>query len=175
MIKVSNLLYILGNFLTRVSGIFAQSLLFVMTALITVDVVLRATSGTSTLISNELSGYLLLGIVFLGLAHTERAGRHIEINLITRMLPIRTRQYLEVVALLIAVAFVFWLCRVTIDPVVKTYITQARRPTHLGTPLWIPYLIIPVGFGLFGIELLYRITAKVKALFQNQGEVKASK
>lgn len=153
-----------SKYLYRVSAVSGQVLIFGMTLLITVDVLSRATIGKSTLVSTEISGYALVAIVFLGLAYTLRMERHIRIELLTRRLSLRRQQQLEIAVLILSMVFITWFAWATVGPVVLNYIQHHISITYLHTPMWIPYLFVPVGAGMLAIGLLIEIIGKLKKL-----------
>lgn len=153
----------LGKYLSRISAVAGQVLLFTMTLLITVDVLGR-TIGRSTQIADEVSAYMLVALVLLGLAHTQRAGRHVEIELVTRRLPPRRQQQLEIVVLTVSTVFVGWFTWCTWGPVVLNYTRQVTSITFLHTPMWIPWLFIPVGAAMLTIQLLIEVVGKLRTI-----------
>ena len=138
-----------------------QVLLFVMTVLIALDVFARALIGRSTMVSQELSGYLLVAITFLGLAYTLKEGRHIKVEILTRKLSPRWQRRLEAAVSLMCIAFMSWLTWMTWSSVAGTYATGQRSITPLQMPMWVVYFFVPFGSGMltlaFGVELLRKV------------------
>ena len=163
---------IFSKYLYRVSAVSGQVLLLGMTLLITVDVLGRATLGKSTLVSTEISGYALVAIVFLGLAYTLRMERHVRIELLTRNLSPRKQQQLEIAVLILSMVFIAWLAWATCGPVVLNYIQRHTSITYLHTPMWIPYLFVPVGTGMLAIALLIEVIGKLRNLKKLPDKIK---
>ena len=145
---------------SSITGIIGAIFIFLMTLLITVDVIGRA-MGHPTYIATEVSGYMLVGIVYLGLAYTQRKGKHIKIIMLVERFPQKIQHALGIVALIIALAFIIWVTWLTLGPVIQNYSLGATSITQISTPLWIPYGFITLGFAVLGIEL---ITELVKAI-----------
>jgi TRAP-type C4-dicarboxylate transport system permease small subunit len=142
------------------SLVSGQVLLFVMTGLIALDVFTRALVGRSTMISQEMSGYLLVAIAFLGLAHTLREGRHITVEILTsRLSPHRQRQ-LEIVVSLVCIVFMAWLTWTTWSPVADTYATGQRSVTPLQMPMWTVYFFVPLGSGMLTLAFVIELIRK---------------
>ena len=135
------------------SGCAAWLILF-MTLLITVDVLGRSFFGLPVYFSTEVSGYILVALTFLGLAYTQRKGKHIRIQLLTRHLPAGAQRYLELTILIIGIIVVGWLTWATKDPVIQNYVFQRTSITNLETPMWIPWLLVPVGFFMLTIQFI---------------------
>lgn len=163
---------IFSKYLYRVSAVSGQVLLLGMTLLITVDVLGRATLGKSTLVSTEISGYALVAIVFLGLAYTLRMERHVRIELLTRRLSPRKQQQLEIAVLILSMVFIAWLAWATWGPVALNYIQKHTSITYLHTPMWIPYLFVPIGTGMLAIALLIEVIGKLRNLKKLPDKIK---
>ena len=127
---------------------------FAMFGLITVDVLLRATTGKSTLIASEVSGYMLVALAILSLAHVQHSEGHVGIDLLTRLLPTQPREWLKLAVLSVSVVYVVWFINVTWSPVAYNYVRGVKSITILATPMWIPYLFVPVGGAMLLVELV---------------------
>jgi TRAP-type C4-dicarboxylate transport system permease small subunit len=153
----------IGKYSSFISGISAGVLIFCTALLVIIDVIGRAV-GASLLFAEEISRYLLIATVYLGLAHTQRKGRHIEINLFTRKLSHIAQEIVALVALAIAMILVSWLAWVTVEPVIENYVLQVKSIGVIHTPMWIPYLIVPIGSAMFALELLLEVIKKIYSL-----------
>ncbi len=157
---------LLVRLLYRVSKTSGEVLILIMTLLITIDVIGRTLFGKSTLVADELSGYMLVAIVSLGLAHTLKAEKHITVEIITSRLPEVKRKKLEVVVYLLSAAFMTWLTWATWYPVVKNLNTQSITSLHM--PMWIPYLLVPVGSAMLAVAFVLEAARKRKELQTKQ-------
>ncbi len=162
--KLTYYLDTFSKYLFQISAVLGQALIFGMTLLITIDVLGRATIGKTTLVATEISGYALVAIVFLGLAYTLRMERHVRIELVTRKLPLRRQQQLEIAVLILSMVFIGWFTWATWGPVKVNYIQNHVSITYLHAPMWIPYLFVPVGAGLLALGFLIEIIAKITNL-----------
>ena len=130
--------------------------LFFMVSVITVDITGRF-FGHSILIADEMSRYSFLVITYLGLATTERVGKHIDIDLLTSKFSGRMRYWLATMVTVISFALLAWLTLVTAKYVWVLYTGASVSRTLLQVPLWIPYLGVPVGLGLMSLELALQL------------------
>lgn len=143
------------------SLVSAQILLLIMTGLVALDVFTRALLGRSTMISQEMAGYLLVAITFLGLSHTLREGRHIAVELLTSKLsPHRQRQF-EILVFLACIVFMAWLTWTTWSPFSDTFATGQRSVTPLQTPMWTIYFFVPFGSGMLTLAFVIELIRKV--------------
>ena len=154
--KLIHGLDVLSRYVGVISRWSGEIFLFAMVLLITVDVIGRAT-GNATMVADEMSRYMLVGIIFLGLAHTQRAGRHIEVNLVTKLFSQKRQEQLALVALIIGTTFVWWFFIATIQNVVRSYVGHVTSLSYIDVPMWIPHLLVPLGVGMFAIVMLIEL------------------
>lgn len=124
-----------------------------MTALITVDVLSRFVFGIPTYIATEVSGYLMAGMVYLGLAWTSRMGQQIEVTIAIDPLSKKKKGWIKFATLTVSVAFVVWLCILTTQPVIQNIQFHTTSITQLKMPIWIPTICVPIGLGMLAIQL----------------------
>jgi len=142
----------LSRYIGTISRSSGEILLFAMVLLITVDIIGRSTVG-ATRVADELSRYMLVGIVFVGLAHTQCAARHIEVNLVTRLFSEKRQEQLALVSSIIGTAFVWWLFIATIPNPVRSFVGHVTSLSYIDVPMWIPHLLVPLGAGILAIEM----------------------
>jgi TRAP-type C4-dicarboxylate transport system permease small subunit len=139
----------------------ASLLVFVMMALICVDVLLRNVAivpGVRGLAwSNEVSEAMLYVITMLSAPWLLHKGQHIRVDIVLRMLPPKTAWYCEWIA--DALAFV---CSVIItmyayDAALASYSSEALTIKTLVTPEYWLLIPLPVTFLLLSIEILFRM------------------
>lgn len=147
------------DFVSREGG---KVVTLAMVSLICIDVIMRASIGRSTLIAGEVSGYMLVALVMLSLAHAERMQRHVDIDLLTRRFPQRFREWLKLVMLVGSIAYLLWFISATVSPVIHNYVQGVRSVTGLATPMWIPYLFVPLGAGMLLVELVAETVSQVR-------------
>lgn len=139
--------------LSKTGYILGALMLAFMTALITVDVLGRYLFGMPTYIATEVSGYLMAAMVFLGLGWTSRMGQQIEVTIAIDPLKKKTRDWIKFATLTASVVFIAWFCVLTITPVVQNIQFNTKSITTLRMPMWIPTVMVPVGFGFLAIQL----------------------
>lgn len=125
-----------------------------ITLLVCLEVFLRATGLGTTLISTEMSGYLLVANVFLGLAWTFRDGGFIRVELVHSALPPRLSAVADILVLTVGTVVVsfysYYLCLF----VLHSFNTGVSSIYISRTPLWIPQLAMPIGACLLTAALL---------------------
>ena len=93
------------EFLSEAGGYVAGAVCVFLTALIAVAVISRRVFNAPLLITEEISGYMMLAIVFLGLAYTMKAEGHIRVDILLSSVPPGSRAVLETIATLLALGF----------------------------------------------------------------------
>ena len=152
--RVSRYINGLSSFWGYVSIVFAV----IMMLLIVLDVILRFAFNAPLIFVEEISGYLLVGIVFLGAAYTLQVDGHIHIDIVVRLLSKRAQLIFGAV---ISVLGLLYLCAVTwhsFGMIMSSYQVGAASWTILVTPLWMPQLLIPIGLMVFCIQAILEVT-----------------
>lgn len=147
-----------------VSGTIGGFIIFAMTMLITIDVLGRYLFSKPTMVATEISGYMLVGITFLGLAFTQRQGRNVEIIMLTQKLSKKLQKQIRTVNLVVSVAVALWLTWATTTPVIENYTFHRISITELRTPMWIPWLMVPAGAFMLTIELVVELYKEIVSL-----------
>jgi TRAP-type C4-dicarboxylate transport system permease small subunit len=140
-----------------VSGRIAAYTIMLMSLLILYDVIMRYGFNKATYYATEMSGYMVVAVVFLGCALTFREERHVSVGIIRMRLPPRLQLWLELITLvlsLVVFAVVTWQGS---SMVLKSIIRKSASSSILGTPLFIPQIVIPVGAALLTLEIGLRI------------------
>jgi TRAP-type transport system small permease protein len=140
-----------------VAGAVSGAAIVAMTALVTVEVLARDLFNRSTLIADEMSGYLLVLLTFVGLAPTLRGGGFIRIDTYRARLQGTARRALELAIHLLALGYAVlldWhLWRLALEAWrLGTTSIQVSR-----TPLWIPQTCMALGGLLLVFDLLARL------------------
>ena len=143
------------------AGYAAGITVFGLTLLIAAGVFSRRVLGSPLLSVDEVSGYLLLAIVFLGLAHTMKAGGHIRADIVLDHVPPGVRGGLEVLATLLALLFALTLLVGNWALVAEYYGRGTLSFKYLQIPLWIPGSLLVVGVVLLVLQLLAQLLRQV--------------
>ena len=154
------------NFLLRLNalgGYAAGALLWALMFIVTADVAVR-NLGSSLLWVNEVSGYLLVAIVFLGAGYTYDRDGHFAITLMVAKLPRAPRLALELAMVLLSLTFCLMLAWGGIELVRFAQSLALTAPTLLQTPLYLPYAAIVIGAASLSISLVLRAVSLASAL-----------
>lgn len=153
------------RFVDRLSGwLGALSALAVsaILVLVCVEIVMRNLLGRSTMISDELAGYLNAAAVFLGLGYTLREGAFIRVDsLYAKMrgqVLLAARWAFTLVTLLSVVVLLYYLAK----HVLYLYQNNIRSDSLSQTPLYIPESVVVVGLAVLLLQLLTYVVKRVR-------------
>ena len=140
--------------LSDAAGAVAAATTLALTLMVAAGVVARRILAAPFLFVEELSGYAVLLIVFLGLAHTMKAGAHVRVEVLVERVRGRAAVVLNVVTLLLAMAWSVILFAGTLYQTREYYTQDVLSFAYLQTPLWIPASVMVVGATLLLLECL---------------------
>jgi TRAP-type C4-dicarboxylate transport system permease small subunit len=150
--------------LERVSeagGYVAGAVSVLLTVLVAASVIARRLLNAPLLITEEMSGYMVVAIVFLGLAYTMKAEGHIRADILLSHVPVRVRGVLEIIATLMALGFTGLLVAGTWRLVAEFYSQGSLSFRYLQTPLWIPGSLLVIGAALLGLQLVAQLLKRL--------------
>ena len=116
-----------------------------MMVVVTFEVISRYLLNSPTMWSDEIASYLLIAIVFLGLAQNLRLGDHIRVDVITEEVPVSVRLWLDLFAYVVGLAFSVMLVFGVWIRFQNFWVRHTLSDSPLMTPLWVP--MIPVLLG----------------------------
>ncbi|MBI4186200.1 MAG: TRAP transporter small permease [Chloroflexi bacterium] len=139
------------------------------TFLILAYVIGRRWLGLQWLFVEEYIGYFLVLFTYFPLAYTLKTGGHIRVTAAIGRLPAKARASLDVATSVIALGVLGFMMRATIaDWWLPAWTRHTISNTAANTPLWIPYLILPLGLGLFAVVVALHIASVSRALAKKE-------
>lgn len=139
---------------TSWSTFIAAAALLAMTAIISIEIFSRVVLNEPTSWVTEVAAYLLVAIVFFGLAPAERAGAHIQVELLLNVLTLKRRAQFNVVANWLGLFFLLFCAWQIVVFNFSEYANGTRSWGLLSTLQWIPELAMSAGFGVFVLAML---------------------
>ncbi len=140
--------------LSRIMGALSGVAMFAMVAIVCYEVFVRYALNAPTYWVTEVSTYMLVGITFLGLASAQRAGSHIQVELILGAVRPAVRDQLNVVAGWLGLFFVVVASWQMIAFTYREFVHDTRDWGLLATPQWIPQTPVSVGLVAFALATL---------------------
>lgn len=135
-----------------------------MVLLILAEVVLRGVFNSTTEHSDELVGYLLVGVSFLSLALCQSRGAFHRVEMVQMRLGPRGQVVSALVFDLLSFGYIALTDWYFLQFVMSSYRREAMASTVLATPLWIPETAMIVGATLLLIVLGKAVVNDVRKL-----------
>lgn len=152
------------NAISTVSGWVAATMIMSSVFITCQMIFVRFVLNGSTVWQTEAVIYLMVASTLIGLPYVQRMRGHVNVDLIPLALRPRPRFWMAVltsslsilmVAILLWYGFEFWHF---------AFERNWKSETVWAVRLWIPYLAIPVGFGLLLLQLIADFVALVTGL-----------
>jgi len=101
--------------------------------------------------AEEIGSLLITFICFIGLSYAARTGRHIIMSAVYDNVSIKIQKIVTTVVDFLAIFALLYLGKMGFDYVMTVKGMNRLSPTLL-FPLWIPYLVIPLGFYMAALQ-----------------------
>lgn len=141
------------------TGFLAGLLFLGLAFFITYDVLARKWGDVlgipTTQVTDEVAGYMLVLAATWGFAYTLRKGAHVRIDVLLPYLPPPVRTAMDFLAQSLMAFFACMFAWRTWLLVLDSWETGIRSSTYLLTPLWIPQVILSVGFSLLAVTAVF--------------------
>jgi TRAP-type transport system small permease protein len=138
-------------------------MIFLMMLLVLIEVVGRYVFHHAPLVADEISAYLLVFIIFVGLGYTFREDGHIGVELIVRMLPSKVSEKLRLATLSIALIMSVLLTKSFLDLAIYSYTLRLRSVSWLMVPEYLPQAAMGVGASILCLQLIAEIIKRLVA------------
>jgi TRAP-type C4-dicarboxylate transport system permease small subunit len=146
------------DWLSDAAAAVAAAGTLLLTLMVTAGVFARRVLNAPFLFVEELSGYVVLAIVFLGLAATLKAGAHIRVDLVLGRTTGAVRTALQVACLLAAAVWAGFVVAGAVRLLDEYWTQGVRSFAYLQTPLWIPASVMLAGAVLLLLQVLALLT-----------------
>ena len=139
--------------LSQACGVIAATMIVVAVLITCQMIFIRFVLNASTIWHTEGVTYLMIAATMLGLPYVQYLRGHVNVDLLPLMLPIGARKALAALVLASTIAIVgvmfwhgyhFWH---------EAWDWGETSNTPWNPKLWVPYLALPVGFGLYALQL----------------------
>jgi TRAP-type C4-dicarboxylate transport system permease small subunit len=139
--------------ISTICGVIA-SFMILAAVLITCQMIfIRAVLVKSTIWQTEAVIYLMIGATLIGLPYVQKLKGHVGVDLIPTMLGRTGRRILALVTLCVTAGMIAVMLYYAYDMWHFAWKRGWKSETVWAVPLWIPYLSVPLGFGLMLLQL----------------------
>ncbi|MCI8559633.1 MAG: TRAP transporter small permease [Dorea sp.] len=163
--KIWNSYQKLIDCLTQSVALLSGITLFVMMFLITVYVIMRKTIGPGNLDAIEISGYMMVFVVYGALAKTFRDGGLLRVELLYDKYPESVKKTADVLLGIIALIYCYLLTRYSWELVMVSYTSSLRSVSTYRVLLWIPQMLLVGGAVLLTLTVIEYEIKKLIGLF----------
>ena len=150
--------------ISSIGGYASGALVLLLMTLVMYEVFMRYVIGRAPGWANEISGYLLVGMSFLGLAYTWKEKGHIRVEALVSRLPVGFSQWLRLATLILALAFVILTAKESYSFLQDIHARQIYSVTQLRIFLLWPVIPLAIGFSFLSLQLIVEITKAVKVI-----------
>lgn len=161
--KVFTVLDVPINLASWLGGFF----IVILTLLITVSTSSRYFLDRPFSFTEDISGWLMLSFVFLGLSYAMRNEAHLRIRIVLDRTHQKVRVCIEIMALVVALLYSFVLMLGTIY-LVADYYERSTVSLTLHFPLFIPGMVMPIGLMLLIIIILRQLWQRIAGQEENK-------
>ncbi len=124
-------------------------------------IVVRFVLNGSTVWQTEAVIYLVIAATLVGLPYVQRLRGHVNVDLIPLSLPPKPRFVLAVFTSVLSISIVAVMLWYGYEYWHFAWDRGWRSDTIWGVRLWIPYLALPVGFGLLLLQMIADLVALI--------------
>lgn len=152
-----------SNLLAYLAGIAVIAMMMhVVADVLSREILSQPLDGTVEIVSF----YYMVAVTFLPLAYVSHHEGHIMVELFTRGLKPRAMSILELVVLLVSLAFTVWMFTAAWDAALESYEDNEMWETSDDLIIiWPSRFLYPLGVLLMGIYLIYRVVDEARNAF----------
>jgi len=154
--------------LSRVCGVLAAFMIVVAVFITCQMIFVRFVLNQSTVWQTEVVIYLMVGATLIGLPYVQLLRGHVNVDLLPIWLGQKGRRllaFLTLIATAIVLGLMFFY---SFEMWYTAWDRGWTSDTVWAAPLWIPYLAMPLGFGLYLLQVisdLFAVITRVDAPF----------
>lgn len=156
---------VITSFIEKLSdalGIVASYVVMVLIGFLTINVIMRYLVRKPFSFTEEVTGYFLIFIVFVGMAYTMKAGAHVVTDVFIRHVPPGVREALKIPRNILGLIFAVFFAISASILMIKNYIRGTVVYGSLEMPDWIPNIIFFVGSVVFLFEMIAILNKSIR-------------
>ncbi|NVJ92712.1 MAG: TRAP transporter small permease [Methylocystaceae bacterium] len=148
----------------KVIQVATGAVLLALVLLVCTEVLMRSLMNLSLGFAEEVTGYCVVMLTFFGAAMALRSNALFQVSFIYAHIPSRIQIWVHRLFILMALITCLILAWKTQDLMFSSLSRGKFAPTVLRTPLWIPQLIMPIGFSVLSIFLIEKLLLSARKL-----------
>lgn len=149
------------GYISEVCGWIAAAMIVAAVAVTCQMIWVRFVLNQSTIWQTEAVVYLMVAATLIGLPYVQRLRGHVNVDLLPLVLSPPVRKLLAIVTLTLSIAVILVMLFYGFEQWHTAWARGWKSDTVWGVRLWIPYLALPVGFGVFALQLIGDLAAVI--------------
>ena len=141
----------------RITAAATSAVLVALVTLVCLEALLRGGFNYSLGFAEELTGYGVVFMTFFGAALALRGHALFQVHFLLDTWPSGTRRWVIRAFVLVALVICLILAWKTKDLTLSSFARGKFAPTVLRTPLWIPQVMLPLGFSVLAFFLVEQL------------------
>ena len=139
----------ISDFCGVLAALMILASVFITCQMIFVRLILKQ----STFWQTEAVIYLVIAATLLGLSYVQRQRGHVGVDLVPGLMPPGARRILALFVLGVTIAMACVMVFYGFETFHLAWSRNWKSETVWAFPLWIPYMMVPLGFALFCLQL----------------------
>jgi len=140
--------------ISTVCGVIA-ALMILISVVITCQMIwMRFVLNESTIWQTEAVTYLMISATLIGLPYVQLLRGHVNVDLVPMLLPPKIRKALALIVLTLSIVVIAIMAYYGYELFHIAWVRNWRSESVWGVSLWIPYLALPVGLGLYVTQMI---------------------
>jgi TRAP-type C4-dicarboxylate transport system permease small subunit len=154
------LLFVRGvGSVSRLCGVVA-AMMILMSVVITCQMIwVRFVMNESTIWQTEAVTFLMISATLIGLPYVQLLKGHVNVDLLPMLLPPLWRKVLVLVVLSLSIVVIAIMTYHGFELFHVAWERNWRSETVWGVSLWIPYSALPIGLGMFSLQMVADLVA----------------
>lgn len=143
--------------------------LVVTTLIIFAQIIMRSVFNSSLAWSEELTRYIFIWQIWLGVSIAQKEKQHIKVELLFSFIKNeKFKDVVDIIATLIMIAFNVFLV-IKGSELVGQMIVRHNLSGAMRLPMYIVYLVLPLSAGILSLRLAGQLVSDMKDLFSGKG------
>jgi TRAP-type C4-dicarboxylate transport system permease small subunit len=144
---------------STVCGVLSASMILVSVIITCQMIWMRFVLNESTIWQTEAVTYLMISATLIGLPYVQLLRGHVNVDLVPMMLPPRMRKGLALFVLVLSITVISIMAFHGYELFHEAWRRNWRSESVWGVKMWIPYLALPLGLGLFVLQMIADLIA----------------
>jgi len=132
-----------------------------MEATVVIGIVARYVFNYPMPFADEYCGYFMALVVMLPLSWVLRHAQHVRIDDLVKVFPVRVVRCIDLINIFVSLAVIVILTIGTGKLVMASFTKGIRAWSAMETPLGPVQLVLPIGLGLFAIQIIVEIVRMI--------------